>query len=51
MKLFNKLKQKFKSSPDYHSLYTAKQTECDKWEFKYNKLRRQLEDILKETKL
>ena len=29
--------------------YEAKQKECDQWEFRYNKLKRQLQAVLEEN--
>jgi hypothetical protein len=42
------LLNKFKKL-DYKAMYIAKTQECDNWEFKYNKLKRQLQAVLKEN--
>lgn len=43
---FNNL---FKKKINYKLLYENKKKECDKWEFKYNKLHRQINGIIKEN--
>lgn len=53
MNIKKKIKSFFriKDKIDYRSLYEDKIRESEKWEFKYNKLSRQLGAILKEIKL
>ena len=42
------LVNKFKKL-DYKAMHDAKTQECDKWEFKYNKLKAQLLAVVKEN--
>ena len=49
--IVNKVKNFFyKRNIKWQDKYEEKRKECNDWEFKFNKLRRQLEAILKETK-
>jgi len=47
--MLNKLKELFAKKVDYKEMYEEKRKECDNWEFKFNKLHRQLQAILKES--
>ena len=44
------VKNIFAKKPDYQALYREEQKEAEKWEYKHNKLYRQLNAILKECK-
>jgi len=44
-----RIKQFFTKKLDYATMYESKCKECDGWEFKFNKLQRQLTAILKES--
>ena len=47
--IVNKVKNFFyKRSTKWQDKYEEKSKECDEWEFKFNKLQRQLAAILKE---
>jgi len=49
--IVNKVKNFFyKRNIKWQDKYEEKRKECNDWEFKFNKLHRQLEAILKETK-
>jgi len=39
----------YKRSTKWENKYEEKRKECDKWEFKFNKLSRQLRAILEES--
>ena len=47
--MLNKLKELFKKKPDYKEMYEDKRQESMRWEFKFNKLHRQLQAILEEA--
>jgi len=47
--LINKIKELFKPNTRWQDLYEEKRKESRTWEFKYNKLSRQLRAILDET--
>jgi len=55
--MYNKLKVKYieriknalKKKPDYETLYNEERKHSQGWEYKYNKLYRQLGSILKES--
>jgi len=42
-----RVKSIFTKKPDYQALYLNEQKESEKWEYKYNKLYRQLGAIIK----
>ena len=44
-----RVKSIFTKKPDYQALYQKEQKEAEKWEYKHNKLYRQLNAILKES--
>jgi hypothetical protein len=44
-----RVKSIFTKKPDYQALYRKEQKEAEKWEYKHNKLYRQLNAILKES--
>ena len=44
-----KIKSKFTKKPNYEVLYQIERTNAETWEFKYNKLYRQLNAIIKES--
>lgn len=45
-----KVKNLFSKKPDYKMLYEQERKESERWEFKYNKLYRQLGSILEESR-
>ena len=45
-----KIKSKFEKKPNYEEMYRAERRISESWEFKYNKLYRQLNAIIKESK-
>jgi len=45
-----KVKSKFQKKPDYEELYNAERRIAESWEFKYNKLYRQLNAIIEESR-
>jgi hypothetical protein len=45
MNFFKKL---FEKKPDYKKMYEEQKLQSQNWEFKYNKLHRQLKEILAE---
>ena len=47
--LKEKVKSKFRAKPNYEEMYHAERQLVQKWEFKYNKLYRQLNAIIKES--
>ena len=47
--LKEKVKSKFRAKPNYEEMYHAERQLVQKWEFKYNKLYRQLGAIIKES--
>jgi hypothetical protein len=49
--MIGKLKELFKPKTDYKKLYEEERKNSQKWEFKFNKLQRQLAAILKEAQL
>jgi|SaaInlV_100m_DNA_6_1039743.scaffolds.fasta_scaffold06583_5 hypothetical protein len=49
--MIGKLKELFKPKTDYKKLYEEERKNSQKWEFKFNKLKRQLNAILIEAKL
>lgn len=48
--MVNLVKKFFSPKNNWKELFEAKSKECTKWEFKFNKLQRQLEAVLKESK-
>jgi len=44
-----KVKSFFAKKPDYKAMYENERKVAEKWEFKYNKLYRQLNAIIKES--
>jgi len=53
MNIIGKYKEKVKSllkpKPDYEKMYNEERKNAEHWEFKYNKLYRQLGAIIKES--
>jgi len=47
--MLDKLKAVFKKDTKWQDMYEEKRKECQKWEFKFNKLSRQLQAILEEA--
>jgi hypothetical protein len=47
--MIDKIKELFKPSTKWQDMYEVKRKESRTWEFKYNKLSRQLRAILDET--
>lgn len=47
--MLNKIKNLFKKKLDYKELYEVERKLADKYEFKFNKLHRQLQAILKQS--
>ena len=44
-----KIKTKFQKKPNYKLMYELERSSAESWEFKYNKLYRQLGAIIKES--
>jgi hypothetical protein len=49
--LKEKVSSKFQPKVDWKSKYTSQVKQSDQWEFKYNKLHRQLNAILEQSNL
>jgi hypothetical protein len=47
--MLNKIKELFKPSTKWQDMYEEKRKESRTWEFKYNKLSRQLRAILEDS--
>jgi len=47
--MLNKIKELFKPSTKWQDMYEEKRKESRTWDFKYNKLSRQLRAILEES--
>ncbi len=47
--MIGKLKELFNQKTDYKKLYEEERKNSQKWEFKFNKLQRQLNAILEES--
>jgi len=45
-----KIKELFTKPVSWKAKYEEKCSECDSWEFKYNKLLRQIEAVVRENK-